>query len=154
MDWMRKQDWDWHTQTRESEDSGVLLTHIMTSRVRYDHAGMMRESTIGDMVVLAADVHAAGHDGAISGLRPYGIKVANGRVIISNTAPPLRKLLADTPYVPWARGLSEIDGAEAEKATYFMTGLITRAVSFPLAAVTGDVGEPEEELPWETGAGV
>ena len=154
MDWMRKQDWDWHTQTRESEDSGVLLTHIMTSRVRYDHAGMMRESTIGDMVVQAADVQAAGHDGAISGLRPYGIKVADGRVIISNTAPPLRKLLADTPYVPWARGLSEIDGAEAEKATYFMTGLITRAVSFPLAAVTGDVGEPEEELAWETGAGL
>jgi len=56
--------------------------------------------------------------------------------------------------VPWARGLSEIDGAEAEKSTYFMTGLITRAVSFPLAAVTGDVGEPEEELPWEQGAGL
>jgi len=148
MDWMRKQDWEWHTQTREAEDSGVLLTHIMTSRVRYDHAGMMRESTIGDMVVLAADEHAPGHDGAVSGLRPYGVKVHERRVIISNTAPPLRKLLSDTPYIPWARGLSEIAGAEAEKATYFMTGLITRAVSFPLAAVTGDDGVPEQELPW------
>jgi len=148
-EWMRKQDWDWHTQTREQEDSGVLLTHIMTSRVRYDHSGMMRESTIGDMVVLAADRNAPGHDGAATGLRAYGMKLEAGRVIVSNTAPQMRRLLADTPYIPWARGLGEIAGAEPVKATYFMTGLITRAVSFPLAAVTGDQGVQDEDLPFE-----
>lgn len=148
MAWMQKQDWDFHTQNRETEDSGVLLTHIMTSRVRYDTAGITRESTIGDMVQLAADRNAAGHDGAVQGLRSYGIKIDEGRIFISNTAPQLRKLLQDTPYVPWHRGLSEVAGARGEKATYFMTGLITRAVSIPLAAVTGDVVTVDEDLPF------
>jgi putative DNA primase/helicase len=147
--WMQKQDWDWHTQTRETEDSAVLLTHIMTSRIRYDHAGMMRESTIGDMVALASEAHSIGQEGAVSGLRSYGIKVDDGRLIISNTAPQLRRILADTPYVPWARGLSEIPGAIAEKPVYFMVGLISRAVSFPLSAVTGDTEPVDEDLPFD-----
>lgn len=148
MKWMQAQDWDWHTQTRETDDSGVLLTHIMTSRVRYDNAGLTRESAIGDMVHLASEPTAPGHDAAVIGLRSYGIRVDDGRIVISNTAPQLRRLLIDTPYIPWARGLSEIEGARAEKATYFMTGMITRAVSIPLSAVTG-LQTTAEELPFD-----
>jgi hypothetical protein len=45
--------------------------------------------------------------------------------------------------------LSEIPGAVAEKPVYFMVGLISRAVSFPLSAVTGDTEPVDEDLPFD-----
>jgi len=153
-EWMQRQDWEWHTQTRETEDCTVLLSYIMTSRVRYDNQGITRESTIGDMVELAADQIRDGQEAAMNGLKSYGIKVVAGRIYISNTAMQLKKLLRDTPYIPWARTLAEINGAKPEPPTYFMPGLTSRAVSIPMAAISGAAPQalPEdEELSFDSG---
>lgn len=153
--WMQAQDWQWHTALDDGGDAGKLIAHIMTARVRYDAAGMSRESAIGDLVQLAADPQAPGHDGAVQGLKSYGIKVAVGRVLIANDAPNLRKLLIDTPYIPWARTLGDFPGANnfGNKPVYFMPGLAKKVTSIPLDAVLGDRTDPapmpeDVEEPW------
>jgi hypothetical protein len=64
----------------------------------------------------------------------------------------LRKLLADTPYNPWARTLGDYPSADNmdNKAVYFMAGLTSKAIAIPVDDVLGRdaVDHGEEELPF------
>ena len=161
--WIGSQDWDWHTASYEESDAEKLITYIMTARVRYDHEGMSRESTVGDLVEKAAskmDPHKAAADKA---LRPYGMRIKDGMLCIANQAPQLRKLLSETPYIPWARTLGDYKGSSNldNRAMHFMAGLTSKAVGIPVSvAVGGDVvddapdvtrnaSRDDEEIPFE-----
>jgi len=77
-------------------------------------------------------------------LRGYGIKVDDGRIYIANQSPPLRKLLSDTPWVPWSRTLGDYPGAISEKKpTYFSPGLTSRCISVPLSSVIDQGPAPD-----------
>ena len=149
-EWMEKQDWQWHTTVDEDSDAFKLVTHIMTSRIRFDAAGMSREMAIGDMVQAAADRDNPGHDAAVHGLKPYGIRVEGHEILIANQAPNLRKLLAETPYIPWARTLGDFPGANNKdnKAFYFMAGLTGKVTAIPLHTVIEPI-QDEVEIPFE-----
>jgi hypothetical protein len=103
------------------------------------------------MIGQASDVHATGHDAAVQGLKPYGVKVADDRVLIANQSPQMRKLLNETPWIPWMRTLGDLPGADnyGGKAVYFANGLTSRCMSIPLSAVTGRKDEAWEEIPIE-----
>jgi putative DNA primase/helicase len=134
--WMNLQDWKWSTQEDSDGDAHKLLQHIMTSRVSYDTAGSRRESSIGDMVDRAASSGTVESESASAGLRGLGIKVDNGRIYIANSSPQLRKLLVETPWVPWQRTLSDFPKAESEaKPIYYGPGLTSRSMSIPLSSV-------------------
>lgn len=150
-DWIAKQDWQWHTSINEESDSYKLVTHIMTQRVRYDSLGVSRESAIGDLVALAADKHDGNSDGADHALRTYGLRVHGDELLVSNSSPNLRKILADTPYIPWGRTLGDYPKANNHdnKPVYFMAGMTSKATALPLDLVLGKTTEIEdEELPF------
>jgi putative DNA primase/helicase len=150
--WIGKQDWDWHTASYDDSDAAKLVTHIMTARVRYDHVGMGRDSTIGYLVGAANDPHDEHRQSADKALRQYGIRVKDGMLCIANQAPQLKRLLSDTPYNPWARTLGDYPNADnlGNKAMYFMAGLTSKAIAIPVDDVLGrDVADQnEEELPF------
>jgi putative DNA primase/helicase len=150
--WISGQNWDWHTAAYDESDASKLLTYIMTARVRYDHAGMTREAAVGDLVSKANDPRDLHQEEADKALRQYGLRVKDGMLCIANQAPQLRKLLADTPYNPWARTLGDYPSAHnlENKSMYFMAGLFSKAIAIPVNDVLGrDTAEhEEEELPF------
>jgi putative DNA primase/helicase len=150
--WIAKQSWDWHTAAYDDSDASKLVTYIMTARVRYDHLGMNREAAVGDLVSKAHSQTDEHRHEADKALRQYGLRVKDGMLCIANQAPQLRKLLADTPYNPWARTLGDYPSADNmdNKAVYFMAGLTSKAIAIPVDDVLGRdaVDHGEEELPF------
>jgi putative DNA primase/helicase len=152
--WMQQQDWDWHKSAKDVSDAEKLLQTIMTSRVRHDDNGMGRESSIGELVAKAASVDCIGYDVAVKGLAGYGIRVKDGELIIANSSPPLRKVLAETPWAVWSRTLGDYPGAgvAGNKAVYFGPGWNSKVTTVPLSAVMGTVAAVvtvEEDLGFE-----
>lgn len=140
-DWMAKQDWDWHSADNDLTDAEKLVTHIMTLRVRYDHDGRSYESSIGDMVSHCSIKGGVGYDAADKGLRGYGIRVIDGRIVIANNSPQLKRMLDDTPWAVWRGTLSNYPGADnyGNKPVYFGSGFECKVVSLPLDRVMGRV---------------
>ena len=63
-----------------------------------------------------------------------GMKVADGRLMVSNTHSGIKRILRDTPWATgWGRILKRSDGAEPTKVLCFGP-LKSRAVSLPLSA--------------------
>jgi putative DNA primase/helicase len=151
-DWVSRQDWDFGELTGGGSDADALVAAIMASRVRWDADGMGRESSIGELVWRASTRDAIGHDMAIRALGGNGIKVEDGRILISNTAFPLKRLLKDTPWSPWRRTLGDYDGADncGGRVVYFSPGLKSKATSIPISALgLEDSGEADFEVEWE-----
>lgn len=149
--WIERQEWDWSLGGDEDSDAHKLVTHIMTSRVRYDVGGMTRESSIGEMVGMASSSDAPGHDAAVQGLKGYGIRVDGDRIMIANQSPQLRKLLENTPWIPWGRTLSDHPGSDNNggKTQYFAPGLISKCITIPLSSIMPDDTPTDEEIPIE-----
>jgi len=140
-EWMAKQEWDWHSADNDMSDAEKLVTHIMTLRIRYDHDGRSYESSIGDMVNHASVKGAIGYDAADKGLRGYGIRVIDGRIVIANNSPQLKRMLDDTPWAVWRGTLGNYPGADnyGNKPVYFGSGFECKATSLPLDRVMGKV---------------
>lgn len=150
--WVNGQDWQWHELGNGMSDAEALVSHIMASRIRYDQDGMGRESSVGELIQRATGSDDVGRDAAIRGLGGVGIRIEDGRLMISNSAPPLKAILRETPWGMWKRTLGDYDGADnCNGATvYFGPGLRTRATSIPLMDaigldVTGGSGEFDME---------
>jgi len=146
-EWMDKQEWDWHGSDNDMTDAEKLVTHIMTLRVRYDHDGRSYESSIGDMVSAASIKGAPGYDAADKGLRGYGIRVIDGRIVIANNSPQLKRMLDDTPWAVWRGTLSNYPGADnyGNKPVYFGSGFECKATSLPLDRVMGRVEAVQDD---------
>lgn len=142
-EWVNKQDWNWSELTGGGSDAEALVQHIMSSRVRYDHDGMGRESSIGELIWRVVNGDEMSKESASRGLGGNGIKVEGDRILISNTASPLKRILSDTPWGVWKRTLGDYDGAETEGVTYFSPGIKTRATSIPISALGDSVSEDE-----------
>lgn len=147
--WIEAQDWDWNASGDDESDAHKLVTHIMTSRVGYDVSGARRESSLGEMIGQASRSDAANHDAAVQGLRMYGLKLEGGRILIANQSPQLRRLLADTPWIPWQRTLGDYPGADnaGGKTHYFGPGFTSKCTSIPLASIMPGEERQEQEIP-------
>lgn len=149
--WMDAQDWEWQKETQDMNDSERLVLAITSARVRYDHLGMGRESSIGELIYLAATVGSDGHDAAVMGLKGYGIRIIDGQVCISNSSPNLRNILKETPWIPWSRTLGDYAGAgnNDNKPVYFQTGHTVKVTTIPLASILEQKETGEVEVPFD-----
>ena len=149
--WLEQQDWQWYTSISDETDAQKLVSRIMSSRVSYDSIGMRREGAIGDLIEIVAE--GGEHSADVSrGLRAYGIKVENDRLLIANGSAQMERLLSNSPWVPWARTLGDYPGADNynNKSVYFMAGVTSKVVSIPLDGLVDRVEEADEmEIPLE-----
>jgi putative DNA primase/helicase len=142
-------DWAAYKESAEHPDEDRCLQHILQHQLRVEverteiSAGKVFSRnavvtrTVWELVeairgnVEPADVPA---DAAEAHLGRIGIRVKEGRLVISNTALGLQKLLANTAWShSWPTVLSRISGAEkAGKVRFKGMADSTRAVSLPL----------------------
>lgn len=131
---IKNHDWTMHTAINEDSDPERLVTYISTYPVRFRN----NEHAIGELIAKAhANIYET-HDNTDNGytafLRGIGIWVRHDGVLIANKCPPLERVLANTPWVRWARPLKDIAGSEAMEPLKFATGLNSRSVKVPLQA--------------------
>ena len=138
-EWCAKHDWRWAKEDNEQSDSEKLLEYILSSRIRYDDRGMMREGLVGSMIDAAKNKIGAEQEAAIHALGQSGIKVDGGRVLIGGPCRPMSTMLKDTEWTSsYKRTLLGLDGAEAVEKIKFAPTLRVRAVSIPLGVVLAD----------------
>lgn len=150
-DWVSRQDWDFGEMQGGGSDAEALVSHIMAARVRWDTDGMGRESSIGELIWAASEPGSVVHESAARALGGKGIKVEGERIVISNTASPLRQILKDTVWSVWRRTLGDYDGADNcdGRVVYFAPGLKTKATSIPIDALGIDRGDVGSEFEME-----
>ena len=144
--WVAGQDWEFGELTGGGSDAEALVGYIMSARIRYDHDGMGRESSIGNLVSVAAGYEGDKTDSAIKGLASYGIKIEGDRLVISNSSPRIKEILRDTPWGVWKRTLGDFVGADncENRTVYFGPGVKTKATSVPLRNALGiDVSDDD-----------
>lgn len=151
-DWLNAQDWSWHTEKGEGGDAQKLLTIIMTSRIRYDVGGIAREQTVADMIEATQGTDQIAGAAAEKGLRSYGIKIEDAKLVIANNSPQLRKVLADTVYTNWGRTLSDYPGADKMGNKVHRFGaIVSKATGIPLDGLLSDgVDAHDIDLPLDS----
>ncbi len=111
----------------------------MESRHRVTVSGHAIERNAGELVARAAQINTQTDDkvdmeAATAALARLGMKVADGRLMVSNTHSGIKRILRDTPWATgWGRILKRSDGAKPTKVLCFGP-LKSRAVSLPLSA--------------------
>ena len=137
--WLRSRDWVDQTETLGDRDEVNLLAALMESRHRVTVSGHAIERNAGELVARAAQINTQMDDkvdmeAATAALARLGMKVADGRLMVSNTHSGIKRILRDTPWATgWGRILKRSDGAEPTKVLCFGP-LKSRAVSLPLSA--------------------
>lgn len=140
--WIDAQEWSWHEGNDDGQsDSHRCLSHMLAARIRYDVQGMSKESPVGELVDVAAKGDADDAARAHKALRSYGFFVEDGRLYVANTSPPIKRIMADTPWTVWKSSLERYPGADnaGGKTRYFAPGLKVRAVSLPLSDLLAPV---------------
>ncbi len=130
---------DWEAYKEQSEaDEERCLQHILQHQIRVEgDRGSAYNRTIWELVELARGSAASmeiGPTAAESHLGRIGVKVESDRLLISNTAKGLRRILDGTPWMDcYATVLTRLAGAKKAGVVRFK-GLagVSRAVSLPL----------------------
>lgn len=151
-DWCSRHDWRWAREDNEQSDSEKLLEYILSSRIRYDDRGMVREGLVGALIDKARRADGLGQDAAIAALGNHAMKVEDDRLLIGGPCQPMADLLRDTTWGgSYRRALGDLDGAERLDKVTFSPTLRVRAVAVPLSLVLAElqpVNPNEEELPF------
>jgi putative DNA primase/helicase len=130
---------DWEAYKEQSEaDEERCLQHILQHQIRVEgDRGSAYNRTIWELVELARGSAASmeiGPGAAESHLGRIGVKVESDRLLISNTAKGLRRILDGTPWMDcYATVLTRLSGAKKAGVVRFK-GLagVSRAVSLPI----------------------
>ena len=142
VEWVKEKDWREHTTIASKGDEERLLDRLASSRVRFNSSIGPRDTSIGQLIVVADRELDEDNDitkvDADRELRLYGIKVEDGCVYIANKSDPVKRILADTPWVgEWGRPLKDLEGAEATEGTiHFSPGIKSRATKLPIELFT------------------
>ena len=119
---------------RDAADHERCLNRIMESRVRM--SGNETELPMGELleIHLNRNLHAeitSKRAGDL--LQRSGIKVSDGRLIVSANHTAIGRILEKTPWSnDWRTVLKQIPGAEVTGSTYFTGGHQSRGVSLPI----------------------
>jgi putative DNA primase/helicase len=131
----------WEAYREQTEaDEERCLQHILQHQVRVEGDRNTYSRTIWELAELARGIASSmeiGQASAESHLGRIGVKVEDDRLLISNTAKGLRRILEGTPWTDcWGTVLSRLPGAHKAGVVRFK-GLagVSRAVSlaFPAA---------------------
>jgi hypothetical protein len=119
---------------RDAADHERCLNRILESRVRV--SGTDSEIPMGELLeiqlnrVLNAEITSKR---ASELMQRSGLKVVNGRLIVSANHTAIAKILEKTPWSnDWRTVLKQIPGAEVTGSTYFTGGHQSRGVSLPI----------------------
>lgn len=137
--WLSDKDWSEESALSETRDEHNLFELIMDSTVRVERPVGTYERTVGELIRIVTgedkeDEHVARPSAEMS-LKRFGIIYTSQdtpRIIISNSAKMLKKVLENTP---WSKNhnnlLLRIPGAAKIDNMRFGSGVATRAVSIP-----------------------
>ena len=131
-------DWASYREETEQPDEERCLQHILQHQMRVEGDrgnGYMR--TVWELIELARGVATSmeiGQGSAESHLGRVGIRVEGDRLLISNTALGIRRILNDTAWAHnWAMVLSRLPGSQkAGKVRFKGMSDTTRAASLPM----------------------
>lgn len=140
MQLISSQKWEPHRQSNEIPDERLCIEKIMQHKLKVDADSRSISRTIGELVDIAANktmdkdliqsvVNAA--------LGREGIKVKDGRILISNSSTGIASILKDTQWSScWSTQLLRLPGSTRAGSVYFQgRGSTARAVSIPLDSV-------------------
>jgi putative DNA primase/helicase len=137
---INRENWQQYRDDAEQPDEERCLQHVLQHQLRVEGDrgnGYMR--TVWELIELARGSAASmeiGPGSAEAHLGRVGIRVEGDRLLISNTAKALRRILSETPWADsWGTVLSRLPGAQRAGVTRFR-GLagVSRAVSVPVPA--------------------
>ena len=128
--------WDEYLEpARDAADHERCLNRILESRVRV--SGTESEIPMGELLeiqlnrVLNAEITSKR---ASELMQRSGLKVVDGRLIVSANHSAIAKILEKTPWSnDWRTVLKQVPGAEVTGSTYFTGGHQSRGVSLPIA---------------------
>lgn len=146
--WVRRYDWRDHALIEDDSGPIRMVQWLAGAVVRYTAGGVMREETLGNVIVRASGFPRARDDDADRCLRQHSMKVENQRVYIANRSKELSKIFGGTDWSKrWGNALGNIEGAERHRIEYFSPAVKTSAVSLPIDMFVdrATVPEPEEE---------
>lgn len=132
-------DWTSYRETTDVADELRCIKLLLQHQVRVEgDRGNAYQRTIGELVELANPTSVAtsleiSPSQAAAHLGRIGIKVEDGRLLVSNTATGIGRILAETPWAhSWSTVLRRLPGATASGVTRFRgLGDASRAVSLP-----------------------
>jgi putative DNA primase/helicase len=137
---INRENWQQYRDDAEQPDEERCLQHVLQHQLRVEGDrgnGYMR--TVWELIELARGAASSmeiGQGSAEAHLGRVGIRVEGDRLLISNTAKALRRILSETPWADsWGTVLSRLPGAQRAGVTRFR-GLagVSRAVSVPVPA--------------------
>ena len=137
-EWLRR-----HPLQSQAEDSGVedersCLQTILEHQIRVDVDGGAKNRTVLALLRVVQKSIVVGEEGvdkdkAAKAIGRIGVTVKDGRLMVSNTAKGLRKLLRDTPFEAcWPTVLGRMDGAAKPGPVWFPEIGTSRATSLPM----------------------
>jgi putative DNA primase/helicase len=149
-DWCGKHDWKWATEDNDQSDPERLVEYILSSRIRYDHNGIMRESLVGALIDKAQNGDMTEQANADAALGQHAIKVQGDRLLIGGPCQAISDMLRETSWGGnYRRTLGDMLGSEKVEKVVFSPMLRVRAVSVPLSAFMGANTLQDEDLPFE-----
>jgi putative DNA primase/helicase len=133
-------DWSSHQQTAEVPDERRCLNRILQHPLRVETDERTLTRTIGELIQRittdsAAVMDAVAFSDAEDLLSRHGIRVIDGRLLVSNTAEAIARILADTAWAnSWATILRRLPGAvpHSVPVRFKGYGAAARACSIPL----------------------
>jgi len=132
--------WSSHQQTVEMPDERRCLNRILQHPLRVETDERVLTRTIGELIQRITADSAAVMDpvpfaDAEDALSRHGVRVIDGRLLISNTAEAIARILADTAWASsWATILSRLPGAgpHSVPVRFRGYGAAARACGIPL----------------------
>ena len=138
---IRQQNWDSYQQATELTDEQACLQTLLQHQLRIESRDGALSRTVAELVTIAArHTHSIQIDPSAAEelLGRHGLKLADGQLLISNTATPIGKILGATPWANcWPSTLSRLQGATRPGSIRFSgLGTTSRCVGVPLSGVT------------------
>jgi putative DNA primase/helicase len=131
--------WDSYTESAHEDEAESALSAIMQVVVPVENSQTRASMAIGELVRLVSRrTGSAGiyHEDASVALGRYGVKVADGKLVVANKSRLLERALQDTPFaINWKNYLRRLAGAVAEGTVYFAPGVTQRATSVPMSHI-------------------
>jgi putative DNA primase/helicase len=135
-----RENWQQYRDDAEQPDEERCLQHILQHQLRVEgDRGNGYNRTVWELIELVRGTAASmeiGPGSAEAHLGRIGVKIDGERLVISNTAKALRRILSETPWADsWGTVLSRLPGAQRAGVIRFR-GLagVSRAVSVALPA--------------------
>ena len=133
-------DWSSYTESTEIPVERRCLDHILQHQLRVESSERVHTRTCFELIQIAKSLFEDTAEpisprAAIAALGRHGLKVEDGRLLVSNTATALATILSDTAWAnSWPTILARLPGSDRPGATRFVGLGITRAVGVVIPA--------------------